>query len=87
MSRLDNFFVSHNLQLENLSAGSMVLADYSTTLSDHFPIICSLSTTQKPRSSSQLPYKLNTYHLKNVDYVATLTGMWNSLPKPKEGDS
>ena len=87
MSTLDRFYVSHNIQLENLSVGSVVLVDYSTSLSDHFPIICSVSTNQKPRSSSQLPYKLNTSHLKNPDCVAALIGIWNSLPKPKEGDS
>lgn len=36
---------------------------------------------------SELLYKLNVSHLKNSSYVGALVGLWNSFPKPNEGES
>lgn len=65
-----------------------MLVDYSTTLSDHFPIICSISSLESTDTeSSHLPFKLNISHLKNKVCVSALVGIWNSIPKPHEGES
>lgn len=61
--------------------------DYSTTLSDHFPIICVIGRENTKKVDSQLPYKLNSSHRKTPSRVCALVGIWNSIPKLEEEDS
>lgn len=87
LSRLDRFYISPNLHLNQDPNGILVKMDYSTVLSDHFPIICSILGTEHNCNQYQLPYKLNVSHLKNPAYLTALVGICNSFPKPKDGES
>ena len=87
LSKLDRFYISPSLHIAQDVAGLSVRVDYTRTLSDHFPIICSVSCTPMDSEISKLPYKLNISHLKNPSCVAALIGLWKSIPKANEGVS